>query len=64
MSSSMQKLLAVFQCVFDLKEVNTLKESHLFLSDNKFDHVLSICFHSVAVFELFFLLILYHYLQL
>lgn len=63
MSSSMLKLLAVFQCVFDLKEVNTLKESFI-LSDNKFDHVLSICFHSVAVFELYFLLILYHYLPL
>lgn len=63
MSSSMLKLLAVFQCVFDLKEVNTLKESQ-FLSDDKFDHVLTICFHSVAVFELYFLLILYHYLPL
>lgn len=59
MSSAMLNFLAVFQCVFDLKEVNTLKES-----DNTFDHVLSICFHSVAVFELYFLLILYHYLPL
>lgn len=63
MSSAMLIFLAVFQCVFDLKEVNTLKESQ-FPSDNKIDYVLSICFHSVAVFELYFLLILYHYLPL